>query len=303
MNDVVFNKAFDELKKEYNNVPIPNGLDFVVKKALKEGKKGRKYPKNTGILVLRIAAASAALFILLITGANTSRSFAETIQQVPVIGSMIRVFTFREYNVSEDNYDAGIRVPQLEGMDNIELQDTLNEKYLEENKKLYEEFMAQIKELKEVGEGHLAVNSGYEVITDNGTIFSIKRYIEQTQASSYVENRYDTVDKKNQVLITLPSLFQEDDYIEVISSEIKKQMAEQLEADPGKIYWLDDGNTIPEDVFEKIDRQQSFYINSENKLVICFDEYEVAPGYMGNPEFVIPTEVVERLLVSGEYLK
>lgn len=302
MNDRV-DGAFEELKKEYNSVPIPKELDFVVKKALKEGMKRRKNHKNIGFLVLRIAAASAALFILLITGANTSRSFAQTIQQVPVIGSIIKVFTFREYSVSEDNYDASIVVPKLEGMENEELQNTLNEKYLEENKKLYEEFMAQISELKEMGEGHLAVDSGYEVITDNDTIFSIKRYIEQTQASSYVENRYDTVDKKNQILITLPSLFKEEDYIQVISDEIKRQMDEQMKADSGKVYWLDDGNTMPEDIFEKIDRQQSFYINSENKLVICFNEYEVAPGYMGTPEFIIPTEVLEKLLVSSEYVK
>ena len=33
-----------------------------------------------------------------------------------------------------------------------------------------------------------------------------------------------------------------------------------------------------------------------DELVIAFDEYEVAPGSMGAPEFVIPQEVTAALL-------
>ena len=50
-----------------------------------------------------------------------------------------------------------------------------------------------------------------------------------------------------------------------------------------------------EEVFKKIAENQDFYINSNNDLVICFDEYEVAPGYMGPVEFVIPKEIVNSL--------
>ncbi|MDU5177028.1 RsiV family protein, partial [Clostridium sp.] len=41
----------------------------------------------------------------------------------------------------------------------------------------------------------------------------------------------------------------------------------------------------------------------EGKLVISFDKYEVAPGYMGVVEFVIPTEILSDSLVSNEYIK
>ncbi|MFB8736384.1 hypothetical protein ACEQPO_30285 [Bacillus sp. SL00103] len=37
---------------------------------------------------------------------------------------------------------------------------------------------------------------------------------------------YDTIDKKNHVLITLPSLFKDDRYIDVISENIKEQNEE-----------------------------------------------------------------------------
>ena len=36
---------------------------------------------------------------------------------------------------------------------------------------------------------------------------------------------------------------------------------------------------------------ESFYFNEEGLLVIAFDEYEVAPGYMGAVEFTIPSSV------------
>ncbi len=34
----------------------------------------------------------------------------------------------------------------------------------------------------------------------------------------------------------------------------------------------------------------------EKELVIVFDEYEVAPGSMGMPEFIIPEEVLSEVL-------
>ena len=48
---------------------------------------------------------------------------------------------------------------------------------------------------------------------------------------------------------------------------------------------------------------QNFYITEDQKLVISFDKYEVAPGYMGIVTFEIPTEVVKDLLVSDVYIR
>ncbi len=60
--------------------------------------------------------------------------------------------------------------------------------------------------------------------------------------------------------------------------------------------------TVNEDRFNA-DINQNFYINKEGKFVISFDEYEVAPGYMGVQEFIIPTEIISNILVSDEYIK
>ena len=40
--------------------------------------------------------------------------------------------------------------------------------------------------------------------------------------------------------------------------------------------------------FTELSPDAKFYINGEGNVVIVFDEYEIAPGYMGFPEFEIP---------------
>ena len=43
--------------------------------------------------------------------------------------------------------------------------------------------------------------------------------------------------------------------------------------------------------FKELTGDESFYFAQDGSLVICFDEYEVAPGYMGAVEFTIPREI------------
>ncbi len=47
------------------------------------------------------------------------------------------------------------------------------------------------------------------------------------------------------------------------------------------------------DGFEIIAEEQNFYINEKGQFVIAFNEYEVGPGYIGTPSFVIPKDVTE----------
>jgi hypothetical protein len=220
--------------------------------------------------------------------------------EVPVVGKLVKVLMIKEYKINQDTYNADIKTPAVEGLENHELQNALNDKYITANEKLYEEFRKEIEELKAAGGGHLGVNSGYVIKTDTDRILSIGRYVVNTVGSSSTTFRYDTVDKQNQILITLPSLFKDDSYIGVISENIKAQMRQQIKADAQKAYWVEEGDISP---FEKIKADQSFYVSSNNKLVISFDKYEVAPGYMGVVEFEIPTEKLSEFLVSNEYIK
>lgn len=294
------NTEMENLKKQYMDVPIPDELDFIVRKTLKDG--GMKVMKKNNKYKWVIGTAAAA--VVFTASVNISPTFADTLSEVPIIRNIVSVLTFREYKVDDDGYNADIKVPAIEGLENKELEDSLNEKYLEENKKLYEDFMADVKDLKANGGGHLGVDSGYELKTDNDRILSIGRYVVNTVGSSSTVYKFDTIDKKNQILITLPSLFKDDSYVDIISKNIIEQMKEQMKADENKMYWVE--GSLEEDPvweFKKISSEQNFYINENNKLVISFDKYEVAPGYMGVIEFEIPTDVISDILVSNEYIK
>jgi hypothetical protein len=279
-------KNLEKLINQYRNIEIPEELDDVVNKAV----KGKPKKKKRHFKVLVGSCAAAALLVLAV---NTNPTLAKGLSQIPVVGNVVSVFTFVEFKVDEKEHQATIKVPAVSNLEDKELEKSLNEKYLKENKQLYDEFMKEVESLKKEGNGHLGVESGYVVKTDNEKILSIGRYVVNTVGSSSTTFRYDTVDKKNQVLVTLPSLFKNQNYIEIISQNIKEQMKQQMKEDQSKVYWiLDAGVDNPIDPFEKIKENQNFYINNENQLVISFDKYEVAPGYMGIVEFIIPTEII-----------
>ena len=238
--------------------------------------------------------------ILFTVTVNISPTFAQTLSDIPVIGKLVKVITFTEIKKeTENNSSVDIKTPAIQGLDNAELENSLNAQYVEESKQLYAEYEKYMASLKEGENANTAINSSYEVLTDNDIILSIRRYTEITQASASVENQFDTIDKELEVLITLKSLFKDDSYVDVISEEIKTQMRQQMKQDANNIYWMQEDDPEP---FTQIKEDQSFYINSDGKLVIAFDEYEVAPGYMGAVEFVIPTETIADILVGNRYI-
>ena len=103
-------------------------------------------------------------------------------------------------------------------------------------------------------------------------------------------------------MIRLKDLFQENaDYQAVISENIKTQMKQQMTEDENKIYWLN--SDIPDENFTSISDDVNFYVNESGKLNIVFDEYQVAPGYMGVVTFEIPTEILKPIVKEGFLLE
>lgn len=297
----------EKLRNAYDSIPIPDELEALVNQTLSHamGDSGRQGSRARKRRVLLVTAASlAAAFVLFVAGINLSPTFAEKAGRLPMVGQLVKVFLLREYTHQEDSYDASLQSPGIEGLENQDLEAFLNAKYLSENKALYETFMADMAALKEAGGGHLGVDSGYLVLTDTAEILSIGRYVVNTVGSSSTVFKYDTIDKVNEILITLPSMFKDDRYIDFISEEIKGQMVAQHQADPNRFFWVEGiEQTVDMPLFERIAGDQSFYISAEGELVISFDKYEVAPGYMGVLTFTIPTEVLEEVLVSRAYLR
>lgn len=144
-------------------------------------------------------------------------------------------------------------------------------------------------------EGYHGLYVTQEVVTDNAQYYTVKLSALETEASGYEHNKFYTLDKVTGEVVTLADLFAKDsDYISVISENIKSQMRQQMASDEDVTYFLDDDN-MPEFNFQEITDETNFYFNEKGELVIAFDEYEVAPGSMGAPEFVIPDTVTAQL--------
>ena len=92
-------------------------------------------------------------------------------------------------------------------------------------------------------------------------------------------------------MLALPDLFSEDyDYIGEISAAVLRQMEFRVQYMDAR-YFIPGGIWSDDECFKEISPDQQFYLNSYGKLVIVFDEYTVAPGSEGAPEFVMPDEI------------
>lgn len=97
------------------------------------------------------------------------------------------------------------------------------------------------------------------------------------------------MDKTTGEQLSLGDLFGEDrDYIAEISAEVLKQM--EMRAEFGAKYFIPGGIWDDSECFKEISPEQEFYIDANGQVVVVFDEYTVAAGSEGAPEFIMPAE-------------
>lgn len=144
--------------------------------------------------------------------------------------------------------------------------------------------------------GYTAADITYKTIRNDDTLLSIRFDTTINAGGSGQYSRCFTLDKRTGQVLELESLFVDGSgYVGIISEEILRQMAVQADAGLAD-YFLPGGSWPEQDCFQEIAPDQNFYIDSEDRLVIVFDEYEVAPGSAGMPEFILPTEILESIL-------
>ena len=245
----------------------------------------------------RTAATAAAIVISFVVLPNTSPVIAHAMEQIPVLGQLVKVVTFRDYEYSDEQHEADVEVPELvvesqEGDSPLQENlgksvDEINAEIQEISTELLSDFMENMRDEK--GYKELVVKS--EVIATTKDYFTLKISCYEGTASGYEWDYFYTINLNTGNRIQIADIFAEgSDYISVINNNIMEQMEEQMSADENVRYWLHD--EMEEFNFKTITEETSFYINSNNNVVICFNEGEVAPMYMGTVEFEIPAEVL-----------
>lgn len=293
MSDI---KKIEDLKNEYNNIEIPSELDDIITNTIRTEKKGlnKMYLGRTGI-------AAAVLIATFTSAVNISPTFAESMSNIPVVSSIVKLVNFKTYTAKDGNMEANINVAQVEGLQNKELENQLNNEFIKEGQKEYGEFLKEMKAM-EGEDNHKSVETSYQVKADNDSVYSIVYTKFEASGSSDTQYKAYTIDKKNQAVVSLKSLFKDNSYVDIISDYIKDEMRNEMKNDDSKSYFID--STDPTDAnFDKIKADQTFYINNDGKIVIMFNKYEVAPGYMGAPEFVITSDIVKNILIDRGLVK
>ena len=284
-------------KKEYEEIKVPENMKERMEASIERAKMEKRKVKK--VKLWKTCASAAAVLAIVLVLPNTSQTAAAAMQQIPLLGNLFKITTIREYQVDEERNMANVKVPQVETQNTGDGEaadqgtveqakatvDAINFDIEEETNKLIDEFKESMKN----EEGYQDIYIDSKVLTDNDRLFSLELILYQGAGSGYEQHKHYTVDKLTGKELTLKDLCG-DDYVNTISEEVKEQMRAQMAADETVKYWLDDPD-VPEWNFDKIAEDQDFYVDAEGHVVICFNEYDVAPGSMGCVEFTMPQTV------------
>lgn len=287
----------DDIKRDYNEIPIPKELAGRVQEAI-EISTARRIEKQKVIQMQRRRAfvksvgAAAAVVLTFTTVINTNTAFAEAVSKVPVIREISRVLTFKVSD--EGNKEISIEVPTIEMIesDTNGLADSINKEIHDRCQQYVEDSLKDAKEYKkaflatggteEEWKAHnLEIKVWYDVKSQSADYLSFAVGGSESWNAAHDETRYYTIDLRTEQPATLKDLLGEN-YIETVNASIKSQM-ETRELANDQPFW-----TPQQGGFTTITDETKFYINEAGNPVIVFDKYEIAPGAAGVIEFEIP---------------
>ena len=288
----------EDAKKRYDEVPIPEELSKRVQWEVEKADRRRK-AENASVRKRRrhlygwqkgLAAAAAAMAVF-VTALNTSTVFAQSMGELPVIGAIAKVLTFRSYEMeTEDSLQISVDIPSIEmiaeGTGN--LAESVNEEILNMCEQYADEAVERAKEYRQAfldtggteeewAAHNIQIKVWYEVKAHTDRYLSVAVMGSENWTSAYSETRYFNFDLEKGRQVTLEDLLGSD-WADIADASILSRISEK-EAESGMDYWEEDFTGVTEDT--------KFYINEAGNPVIVFGEYEIAPGAAGQPEFEI----------------
>lgn len=288
----------DIMKERYDQTIIPAELSLRIQQEIQNSRKqqeekrgvvrSRKFKK-----VIRSVEAAAAIVCILFTIAlNMSPVFAKEAGQLPVIGGLVRILTFRSYETQKDDIAVSVEIPTIEMIteDTGITVDGINQEilarcdqYADEALQRAEEYRTAYLEtggtLEEWAEHNIKITVDYEIKQQNNEYLSFVVRGTENWTNAYSESRYYNLDLRTGKMVTLKDMLGED-YVELVNASIREQIAERQKA--GEVFF-----TAEEGGFTGISEAAKFYINENNRPVIVFGKYEIAPGSSGEIEFEI----------------
>ncbi|MCT2537679.1 DUF3298 and DUF4163 domain-containing protein [Aquibacillus koreensis] len=205
-------------------------------------------------------------------------------------------------NEQTDVLKLELRLPTISGLSDEAFQDEINKGIVKQA------LLTKVKVMHMANEGEkLADEQGREFIpyelkvdyqvknTHEILSFLVSTYEYTGGAHGMTNTDYYNILIDENKTIKLSDLFKEgSNYKEVINTSILKQIKKQEAAGEGS-YFHPNEAYVGDNAFQSISEDQPFYIENGN-LVVAFAQYEIAPGYMGQPTFSIPMESLQSIM-------
>ena len=279
-------KDFDQQIREAlaeEQIPVPEQIRSRTD-ALLDSLPEKQPVRRLRLLPRVTALAASMLFVLLVLLPNVSVTYARSLEQIPVIGELVQIFTIRTYLVEENLHNLDAQIPAVRDSSNPDASSLINKDVDELTGDVIRQFYEELEFAK--GQGTGAIHIDYELLTNTEEWFTMKLTVEETRGSTNSYARYYHIDRRGGRYIHFGDLFRTEDF-PALEQKIEVQMKQQMADDPGIVYLEGTADGNP---FISLDADQGFYFRPDGALVIVYDRYEVAPGFMGCPEFVLQEE-------------
>lgn len=275
----------NDYKKEYNNIQTPHELSQIVDDAIFEGmsKSTKKF-----VVTKSISSCVVTIFFVFVILLNTNEAFAMSFKDIPVIGSISEVFTFREYETQDEIKKIKVKVPHIKNVKNTNLEKRINleiskmiDKEIKDAKVRADEYWDAFIETggKEEEYVPIEITVDYKIKFSNNDYVSFVIYKSETLAKAYQGEYYYNIDLKTGKVMTLKSIIGKD-YKKIVTERIDNEISKWSQDKRNKLF--DDV-----DIENLITNNRSFYINDNKEIVVVFGKCEMACMSMGTIEIPI----------------
>lgn len=275
----------ENAKNKYRNIEIPHELpERMLQQVEKSDKRRRKMRLwKTGRRGMMTAAGAAVVFTI---GLNTSVTFAKAAEELPVLGGIAKVLTFRSYEMETEERKVSVNIPSIDMISKEfhDLKSSVNleiyricETYAAESVKRAEEYRQAFLDTggteEEWNAHNIEIKVWYEVKSQTEKYLSLVIYGTESWSSAYSKAIYYNFDLESGKPVVLKDILGEN-YGQIAKEQIQTQIHER-------------GIPLLDENLPEIKEDTKFYMKREGVPVIVFEKYEIAPGAYGAQEFEI----------------
>lgn len=262
-----------------------NGVFFLRAVLISPKMQPQKVPSHR---TARITGGILSVLVFLIV-LNCIPAFADALESIPILGRIIQVVDLRTYTLRWRGSEMTVREPAVTDGDKqaptVSDANHISQDFIDRMREIFLWYTGQR------AEGHTDMDVDYTVLFDTDTLLVLRFEAALNAGGSATFRRHVVLDKTMGVVLELKDLFPDGcDYVSLLSAEVVRQMEQAIDGEYVP-YFLPGYGWPEESCFKAIDPQQDFFLDDAGQLVLVFEEYTIASGNMGTPEFVMPKEV------------